>query len=255
MQFEQQTITFCTPTSDRKPMLAIVALGTGLAYGPINSNNRSFDVIHVASGFRLGGCFSVELGARLFLENLLPLTDWNQDEKSFTDCSDEFVQSVMNARKKAEQELEGAIKAYLFPDTLKALEERMQRDRMTLREGLEDAVDTYVYQEEETLSQRYLTEVLRTYVGSPDQKDMLNLAALGLAGETGEVVDHIKKALFQEHSIDADHLKEELGDILWYLVLAAHAVDVTLDEVIVQNIQKLQERYPDGFDPHRSRNR
>ena len=79
--------------------------------------------------------------------------------------------------------------------------------------------------------------------------------ALGLAGETGEYVDHVKKIAFQGHKIDKYKLLEELGDIAWYLAIAAAANGFSLSSVFNMNIKKLRERYPDGFDPAKSINR
>ena len=73
----------------------------------------------------------------------------------------------------------------------------------------------------------------------------LTNACLGLAGETGEVCDLLKKALFQGHELDADKLIEEAGDCAWYLAELAAALDIA----------KLEKRYPDGFDAERSRHR
>ena len=101
----------------------------------------------------------------------------------------------------------------------------------------------------------YMTEVLRTYAGQDTTTDKLTLSALGLAGESGEVADTVKKLLYQGHRLDIMHMVEELGDVLWYLVLACHALDCTLEDVMKVNVQKLHRRYPDGFDPLRSINR
>lgn len=76
---------------------------------------------------------------------------------------------------------------------------------------------------------------------------MLN-AALGLTGEAGEVSDHVKKLLFHAQEIDMGKFILELGDTLFYLVVAAHCVGATLQDVIDGNVQKLEARYPDGFD-------
>lgn len=78
---------------------------------------------------------------------------------------------------------------------------------------------------------------------------------LGLTGEAGEVADVVKKALFQGHELDEEHLAEELGDVAWYLVLCCHAVGLSLEHVLKKNIDKLQKRYPEGFDKARSINR
>ena len=83
----------------------------------------------------------------------------------------------------------------------------------------------------------------------------LNLAALGLTGESGEVADHIKKVLFHGHALDVNHVAKELGDILWYLGLACDAIGYSLDDVMQMNVDKLHNRYPNGFDAERSLNR
>lgn len=81
--------------------------------------------------------------------------------------------------------------------------------------------------------------------------DLAN-AALGLAGEAGEVADLIKKHLYHDHRLDAVRVAEELGDLLWYIVLAANICGYSLSEVMAKNIDKLRKRYPEGFDPERS---
>ena len=98
----------------------------------------------------------------------------------------------------------------------------------------------------------YMDEVMRTYAGSNTATDKLTLAALGLAGESGEVADSIKKVLYQGHHLDILHLVEELGDVLWYLTLACNAAECTLEDVMNVNVAKLQKRYPHGFDSERS---
>jgi NTP pyrophosphatase (non-canonical NTP hydrolase) len=80
-------------------------------------------------------------------------------------------------------------------------------------------------------------------------------AALGLAGEAGEVCDHIKKWRNQGHHFDHVLLLEELGDCLWYCALAARELGVTLEDVANENVLKLQRRYPAGFSVERSVNR
>ena len=85
-----------------------------------------------------------------------------------------------------------------------------------------------------------------------NRTDMLVEAAMGLAGESGECVDIVKKMQFQSHTLDADHLVEELGDVLWYIAEAATAIGCDLDYIMQANIEKLKKRYPEGFDPKRS---
>ena len=85
--------------------------------------------------------------------------------------------------------------------------------------------------------------------------DQLSAAGLGLAGEAGEVADHIKKNLHHGHALDTAKVAKELGDVLWYVALACYAIGVSMDDVAQWNIDKLKARYPDGFSSERSLNR
>ena len=78
---------------------------------------------------------------------------------------------------------------------------------------------------------------------------------MGLNGEAGEAIDIFKKYLFQGHALNREHLAKELGDVAWYLALSADALGYTLEEVFRMNIEKLRERYPDGFETGRSLHR
>ena len=76
--------------------------------------------------------------------------------------------------------------------------------------------------------------------------------ALGLAGEAGEVADDIKKKYFHGRDIDSEHTIEELGDVMWYVAMICDASGFTLDDVMQTNKEKLENRYPDGFDTWRA---
>ena len=78
---------------------------------------------------------------------------------------------------------------------------------------------------------------------------------MGLCGESGEAIDLLKKHLCHGHDLDKDKLILELGDIAWYLAVAAYALDISLEEVLKLNIEKLKKRYPDGFSKENSINR
>ena len=80
-------------------------------------------------------------------------------------------------------------------------------------------------------------------------------ACLGLSGEVGEFNDMIKKWIFHEKDLDEEHLKKELGDIMWYIAMMCHAFRWDLDEIMEMNIDKLKARYPNGFDTDRANNR
>ena len=87
------------------------------------------------------------------------------------------------------------------------------------------------------------------------KKDVLINGVMGLCGESGEAIDIVKKHLAQGHDLDREGLIKELGDIAWYLAETATALDVSLEEVLERNIEKLRKRYPEGFDSERSQNR
>ena len=84
-------------------------------------------------------------------------------------------------------------------------------------------------------------------------------AAFGMSAEAGEFTEVIKKIILQGKPYNKDnvfHLKRELGDICWYLAQACMALDVTFEEVLQLNYEKLSARYPEGtFDVYSSENR
>lgn len=85
-----------------------------------------------------------------------------------------------------------------------------------------------------------------------NKKEVLINGVMGLCGESGEVIDHVKKHLAQGHELDKEKMVKELGDVAWYLAETAYALDVELEEVFVKNIEKLKKRYPEGFDENLS---
>ena len=99
--------------------------------------------------------------------------------------------------------------------------------------------------------------VMRTASGvtCATKGNMLLNGVLGAAGEAGELVDIMKKELFQGHPFDREHYIKECGDVLYYLGLIAEALDTTLEEVAITNNKKLMERYPDGFKAENSLHR
>lgn len=97
----------------------------------------------------------------------------------------------------------------------------------------------------------------RTLLGTPDfeitdAQVMISWNALGLAGEAGEVADLIKKQIYHQHGLDREALKKELGDVLWYVAALCSDFGLSLDEVMRANIEKLDARFPDGYDASRT---
>lgn len=71
--------------------------------------------------------------------------------------------------------------------------------------------------------------------------------ALGLAGESGEVIELVKKHIGHGQDLDRLKLRKELGDVLWYLAALCSLCSLDLGDVAAGNIEKLKARYPDGF--------
>ena len=88
--------------------------------------------------------------------------------------------------------------------------------------------------------------------------DMARLmtALIGMMAESGEFAEVVKKKVFQADSKFSEdeifHMKRELGDVLWYWVQGCIALGFTPDEVMDENIRKLENRYPNGFEVVRS---
>lgn len=93
----------------------------------------------------------------------------------------------------------------------------------------------------------YQKEALRTLNKSLASSEIVEEGLMGLNGEAGEAIDILKKHLFQGHSLNTEHLAKELGDIAWYLAITANALGYDLETILQMNIEKLKDRYPNGF--------
>lgn len=87
-----------------------------------------------------------------------------------------------------------------------------------------------------------------------NEQTLLN-GCMGLCGESGEVIDLLKKHLSQGHDLNKEKMIEEIGDVAWYIAEIAYALNVDLETVLTKNIEKLKKRYPVGFSVERSLNR
>lgn len=98
----------------------------------------------------------------------------------------------------------------------------------------------------------YQKAVQRTKVRHSTLNMELMEGGIGLSGEAGEVAEIIKHLVFHgakydEHTVR--RIAEELGDVLWYVASIAITLNTSLDRIMEMNIEKLKERYPDGFKP------
>lgn len=93
-------------------------------------------------------------------------------------------------------------------------------------------------------------------ISEAGKKNLVLNGVLGLAGESGECADLVKKHLFQGHDLKKEELVKELGDVLWYIAETASGLGVPLSEVAKTNLEKLHKRYGgNAFSAEKSRNR
>jgi NTP pyrophosphatase (non-canonical NTP hydrolase) len=89
-------------------------------------------------------------------------------------------------------------------------------------------------------------ELANRLLNNLPQSQLLH-GALGIAGEAGELADAIKKAVLYNKPLDVENVKEEAGDLCWYLSIILNAVGSSFGEVMSMNHTKLEKRYPGGF--------
>lgn len=104
-------------------------------------------------------------------------------------------------------------------------------------------------------AEQYSILALRTAPVTSMKEDLLH-AAMGIGGESGEVIDILKKHHFYGKALDHKKVIEEIGDAAWYFNMLIHLLGSSWDEVFEVNIRKLEVRYPNlRFDPALAINR
>lgn len=99
---------------------------------------------------------------------------------------------------------------------------------------------------------QYQKEAARTLIDKPDfvisdKHIMILWCAIGVAGESGEIAELIKKGILHQHELDDKKLADEIGDCLWYLAGLCTILHLNIGTVMQENIDKLKTRYPNGF--------
>lgn len=94
----------------------------------------------------------------------------------------------------------------------------------------------------------------RTVNGSLSKPEMVLHSLHGMSGEVGEIHSLYQK-VYQGHSMDEEHLKKEVGDLMWFIAEFCTANDFSLSEIMEMNIEKLKARFPEGFDVEHSLHR
>jgi NTP pyrophosphatase (non-canonical NTP hydrolase) len=97
------------------------------------------------------------------------------------------------------------------------------------------------------INSAYASFVRNLFVKRSHGDDGLMHAAVGIAGEAGELLDAIKKVWVYAKPLDRQNVIEELGDIEWYLQALRSQLAITRDECLAANVEKLKARYPAGY--------
>ena len=90
------------------------------------------------------------------------------------------------------------------------------------------------------------------------QPQRLLTGAIGICSEGGELLDLVKKIIFQGKKPSEElrnKVKNELGDVMWYVQQVLITMEWDLEEVLAENTKKLSGRYPEGFSVDKSENR
>lgn len=132
-----------------------------------------------------------------------------------------------------------------YKDFVEAVTSQASNDLTTFLDRLDDLDSNYNIETDEQ--------------GPDINVPLLITACFGLAAEGGEFIEVPKKIIFQGKPLDEAavfHLKRELGDVMWYWINACRALNLDPNEVIAENVRKLESRYPGGkFDAFYSENR
>jgi NTP pyrophosphatase (non-canonical NTP hydrolase) len=100
----------------------------------------------------------------------------------------------------------------------------------------------------------YLSASERTLIDKGHDMNLLH-AAMGISTESGELMDAFKRKLFYGKPLDVVNVKEEIGDIMWYVAILLRELDLDFHELLQLNINKLTARFPEKFTEHHALNR
>ena len=104
-------------------------------------------------------------------------------------------------------------------------------------------MDIKIYSE---LSDRTCKHITEPVIMDSKRYDLLH-ATLGIAGESGEIVDAVKKHVIYNKELDIVNMREEIGDVMWYIALVCRTLEFDLEEILQENINKLMTRYPEKY--------
>ncbi len=102
--------------------------------------------------------------------------------------------------------------------------------------------------------QDYLPASERTLIDKGHDMNLLH-AAMGISTEAGELMDAFKRKIFYGKALDVVNVKEEIGDLMWYVAILLRELDLDFEDVLQTNIDKLRARFPEKFTEHHALNR
>jgi NTP pyrophosphatase (non-canonical NTP hydrolase) len=94
--------------------------------------------------------------------------------------------------------------------------------------------------------EQYKADSERTLIDKGHDMNLLH-AAMGIGTEAGELLDAFKRKLFYGKGLDVVNIKEEVGDIMWYVAILLRELDLDFEDILDLNIKKLRARFPDKF--------
>ena len=100
----------------------------------------------------------------------------------------------------------------------------------------------------------YIEQSERTLVQKGKDLNLLH-GAIGISTEAGEILDAFKRHIYYGKELDVVNVKEEIGDIMWYVAILCRELNLEMGDILQTNIDKLKARYPDKFSEHYAINR
>jgi len=179
----------------------------------------------------------------------------NNQMRDESEKQQERSKKIMDETPKTPEEMLDDERMGRAPNAKKKLEENLKQKKKAQKEGqkkFEIDLDNYMEFVDRVTSpaSKDYNALLERYgelKAAGCKIERLDTAGSGLAAESGEFMEIVKKLKFQGKPYDAktkEHLEKELGDIIWYAAQAALALGLRLDEVIYTNTLKLATRYP-----------
>jgi hypothetical protein len=216
MQFEQQTI-MVGGGERKRPVSAMVAVGTGLAYNHMDGDeNQPYELTHLASGLAAICNIPTEAAAQRLVELAVPLTDWTQDSQAICALGPSVARQLREKQKQAEEEAEAHLKRFLSPEQLKMIEQITGNYRWLIGDVLDEVLEAYLNAEDdgdEAEASPFLKEVQRELDRACEKHPALYCLHEAYAVILEEV-NELKAEVWKQHDArDLQAIRRELAQI------------------------------------------